>query len=1288
MDTGQGIGDFVVERPRLGGARARESSRRPSPPPGVLRRNDTSFPTQLAAKLRVLHDRYLLALSDPDDPEHVWVRLLRYYQYLLRAVFGDPTYGLGADGNARGLLLYLATGIGKTRAAVGIAMALWDDRPVVVMLPRSLRQNFLDTVATVVRALNPAAAGPELAALLEAAAAHFAFVSMDAYNAAAQLARAGRAAETATSALAAELASAGGLDGKLLIVDEAHNFFRAIINNSAENANARRIYEMVMGARDLLLVFLTGTPAAKDPFELVPCFNMLAGFELLPTLYETFYEMYVDRAANSIRNRGKLANRLVGLVSHVAHGLPTEPPPRGSEGSPASGPAPRSDGWFPEVLPARLVRVEMAPEQYRVYLLAREKEEAEGAGRGGPSGPAPPRLALPGAAKKAMGSYYVGSRTASIFVPPAAWRGTDVDAMPDEAFTAETAPKLAEIARLIVEAPGPVLVYSQFVESALRPLGRFLQKAGLTAFQPELGPDARQPARSIPVVAAAREELGALWEARPGLRDSVAQRYRPLAELDSPGTHYFALDPEGLFAAHALVASAPSSRASPPPLPPPPAAEGRLWLEEVFTWPELRRRGFGRAVARWALASNPTAGFALAAEPEQAPGADALWRQLGFADAGAFGGRRLLLRGAGQPGGHRGTYAIISGKVPEAVRTAIRTAEVLAANAHGEIIKALLVSKTGAEGLDLKWIRVACIVEPYWDRARHDQVFGRGSRQGSHDGLPTEEREVQPVVFLATANQRMWGLMKEADREAQTIDEVFYERAGGRYSLNLEFRRLLAEVSLECELFGYGACRVCVPTNTPLFHLDPAVDLRLPDPCRAQEVAEVAVTPVQLDGATFFAAPDPDAPQGWAFYRWEESLGGHAPVDPADPLIQGLLAAVRGASARGGAARSPRGRRGPPAWCNRLLRGLDGGPQELSRGEAEARGLALFHGEALRPEELAAVAAVTTARLPADKLPRLASDLPTSVAYRQGVYPRRLATHFGQRKLLLSEVDFLTDFARPGDTVVYAGSAPGTHIPFLAGLFRPLGLKFVLFDPRDFSFPGADPAVLAAIATRNEYFTDETAKSFAGRDDVLFVSDVRTGTEGPVAPSQETVAADMAMQAEWVRLAQPRAAMLKFRLDYDADPAATTAYLAGSVRLQAWAPETSTETRLVAERPYTVATYRPRAHESQMFYYNAVLREWAKFDHGVPLALAKGLDFCPDCAQEVRIWRKFLGPAASPAAVARLINEAARSGSQPLDRPPHGLWPELLGPARRDRMKNECSAPRGSEHRRYPRHDA
>ncbi len=280
--------------------------------------------------------------------------------------------------------------------------------------------------------------------------------------------------------------------------------------------------------------------------------------------------------------------------------------------------------------------------------------------------------------------------------------------------------------------------------------------------------------------------------------------------------------------------------------------------------------------------------------------------------------------------------------------------------------------------------------------------------------------------------------------------------------------------------------------------------------------------------------------------------------------------------------------------------GSAGGGAGVALGgkEAPPEGLERFHGELLTPDEIAAILKVGTARLPAAALPTTADQLPR-LPYRPAPYRARTSLHLGQRKLLLSEVDFLTARARPGDTVVYAGAAPGIHTGFLAALFP--AARFELYDPRPFALRGSAEQ-LGRIRAHQKYFTDDDAAAYAGRDDVLFVCDIRTATPG-AADTEERVAADMAAQARWVDIMQPRAAMLKYRPPYSSD--APFEYLAGEVRLQAWGPRSSSEGRLVAERPYQTVPQEAREYEDRMFYLSSVVREWAAYDHGIPVRLVE-----------------------------------------------------------------------------------
>ena len=1380
-------------------------------------RNSTSFPAQMTARLRQLHARYLAALADGADRDHGWAGLLRYYQWVVRAVFSNPDFGLGSaaagTSDARGLLCYHTMGLGKTRLAVAVALALRDVRPAVVMLPRSLRANFEQTIETVLAATDAGATdatGAVRAESLKRALAHFTFVSMDAFNAADQVARAGtgrraglraglraggRPPAPAQPRLPAAFTEAG-LDGKLFIVDEAHNFFRAIINGGPDS-NARRIYEIVMGAANLRILFLTGTPAAKDPFELVPCFNMLAGFNLLPTQYEVFYDLYVDRGLNSVKNREHFANRIVGLVSHVSTSRSTEPVALqdGSSVAPARAPgsvvaqalaedlllsdeavdedpvtpsadalkcdytpstnclwlyppgtprwqeleqgatatatasasaststiaysvdrgrlrivdsaaaveafsaefgcmaggeypaidwarvaaahpgvafdpynkawvappseraptfwytaldavnyfvwdpsvvrarklitetetetetgaasgralaapqletpttgrmrslaarAARDSGWFPEELPVIVSRVEMGPDQYRVYLLARERENAESSssGPGGlgsvlSAGP----LSLPGAEKKGASTYHVHSRSLGNFAPPRNYEKSGADKIPLDLFTEAIGPKLALVAQRARAAPGPVLVYSQFVESGLRPLTRYLQRAGFvpwkqSAAAPEGGAatGGHEPSLYARNAAAARRLVteggplaGAYTSAERALIATVSARQWPALELgawydpdERLQTGYsssrtiqaaaafnlhhgqrklfigelqalLALLPAGAPAAGTSTGTGtgtgtitvvyagaapgyhlgmlarlfpktvwhlydPSEfhlhgtpdvltriyphcqfftdatarewtdrcdifisdiRLNPPGAVDPAAAWSQEFEDQVAVdmaaqaaWTELIRPRLGASlkwrppyvsgvgapqpfrylrgrvlVQTWPSRSStegrlivsgadaaagarfevdlghyqdscaqrntvvrPWARYDCGPEfntgdgdesgrapaPVSVPGFDccfdcasesAAWRaycarpdavardpvalMAGVTratqqrlDKGAqksraecaralmTTARRAELHGklpelpmglriesllAGAAGAHLGgagahlggagahlgalagaagappAYAVISGEVPTEDRTAIVAAFNSQANTHGAVIKAILVSKTGAEGLDLKCVRETHQLEPYWDRARDDQVRARAVRVGSHDALDAAERVVQPYIYIAVANPAVWNMMPPVAREAQSIDELFYARAESRYRLNLSFRAVLAEACLECDLFGYGArterhpvaCRACVPTGAPLWHADPATDARMPDSCELLTEHTVEARPVTVDGTVYSYAADSESPFGYTVYEERADLGAWAPVDLADKRLPKLVRAI------------------------------------------------------------------------------------------------------------------------------------------------------------------------------------------------------------------------------------------------------------------------------------------------------------------------------------------------------------------------------------------------------------
>ena len=68
---------------------------------------------------------------------------------------------------------------------------------------------------------------------------------------------------------------------------------------------------------------------------------------------------------------------------------------------------------------------------------------------------------------------------------------------------------------------------------------------------------------------------------------------------------------------------------------------------------------------------------------------------------------------------------------------------------HGDIIKCLFITQSGAEGISLQNVRQVHILEPYWNAIRTEQVIGRAVRTCSHQRLNKEERNVKVFMYCS-----------------------------------------------------------------------------------------------------------------------------------------------------------------------------------------------------------------------------------------------------------------------------------------------------------------------------------------------------------------------------------------------------------------------------------------------------------------------------------------------------------------------------------------------------------
>ncbi len=706
-----------------------------------IKRNNTNFPTQLFEHIR----------NAKFDTKYDF---LKYYQNVVRDYVATSL-------DAKGILCSLEMGLGKSILAVAIAidqlLEKSNSRQPIVLLTKSLQENMHKSIHKYVRLR--AAHDREFplghmddAALNDWIAYNFSFVSMNASNMIEQMNKAteGHATDEIDIVLEkkiGELAKLVTLDNKTLIIDEAHNFFRAITNGSK---NAHELYELIMKS-DVLLIFLTGTPIANNSFELVPCFNMLAGYELFPSDYHEFVKLYVNNGgtpiSGTIKNKNYFQNRILGLVSYVSNK---------SHPGAAIGITEQNKAKYPEQLDIIVARVHMDSEQYVAYLLARDKEMAEGGRRGKPgkfTAQAPASLTKPKSQQSS--TYRVRSRQISN----------------NYVNNHHYSPKFRAMKKIVDERAGQLgLVYSQFIGDG-----------GIGGFANVLNDDG--------------------WE-KLSIKSIIGNADR----VNTIDTIVDNINISG----------------------------GNWWLDE----------------------------------------AEDISSILGAAEVIAVNTSTVRPR----------KYAVIDGSVPFEERKLIEQIFNRESNKHGGEIDLLLISATGAEGLDLKNGRYILIMDPFWNMGRIYQIIFRFVRNDSHIALSKHEQSVQPYIFLAVP--------PVSEKQVPTTDTELYEDAMKDAIANDTFIEALHEVSIECAINGEPKCRSCNPDNRQLFSNDPARDIRSIDPCKAISHEMVVAAEISIDGVTYFYA-ESDSIYDYSVYEYDVTLDGYVPMNENSPKFLAIIEAIK-----------------------------------------------------------------------------------------------------------------------------------------------------------------------------------------------------------------------------------------------------------------------------------------------------------------------------------------------------------------------------------------------------------
>lgn len=114
-------------------------------------------------------------------------------------------------------------------------------------------------------------------------------------------------------------------------------------------------------------------------------------------------------------------------------------------------------------------------------------------------------------------------------------------------------------------------------------------------------------------------------------------------------------------------------------------------------------------------------------------------------------------------------------------------------------VKHLLVSSSGAEGLNLKGTKLVQVMEPHFNKSKIDQVVARGVRFKSHEHLPENERHVD-VEHYHSIHQPSF-LDKVVGTKVKSIDEYLSENSDSKERVKEDIMGMLKAASTSGNIY-------------------------------------------------------------------------------------------------------------------------------------------------------------------------------------------------------------------------------------------------------------------------------------------------------------------------------------------------------------------------------------------------------------------------------------------------------------------------------------------------------
>ncbi|NDB30016.1 hypothetical protein EB151_10770, partial [archaeon] len=119
---------------------------------------------------------------------------------------------------------------------------------------------------------------------------------------------------------------------------------------------------------------------------------------------------------------------------------------------------------------------------------------------------------------------------------------------------------------------------------------------------------------------------------------------------------------------------------------------------------------------------------------------------------------------------------------------------------YGKLVKTMMITQSGAEGISLKNVRRVLVTEYFWNSVRINQVIGRAVRTCSHVSLPKQDQNVEVFMYIMKLTKEQLAnnpTLRKKDNEL-TTDEHILHLAQKKEKLINSFLNMLKSSSIDC----------------------------------------------------------------------------------------------------------------------------------------------------------------------------------------------------------------------------------------------------------------------------------------------------------------------------------------------------------------------------------------------------------------------------------------------------------------------------------------------------------